>query len=413
MRTPKSYITLLLIFGFATYSMAQSLESLLKEVVDNNPDLKALNAEFEAEKSKIDQVSQLPNPTVGSGIPILRPETRLGPQLVMVSASQMFPWFGALKSKKEVVISMSKAKYERIAAKKLNLFFKLKSAYYNINFNESRKTIVKKSLDIFQSLENIALAKVESGQTLTSDVLRLQLKVQELEQELLLIENDISAQEIEINLVTNADLSRKISTENKLAEITPLEFDTTAYMSKIRKHHPMIKAINSKIEASEYKKVANKKINAPTFGLGIDYSLVGERTDANPIGNGQDILVPKLMLSLPLYRKSYRAKNQEEDFVQESLSYQKESFLIMVRAKLLQYKLEYESALLNIQLHENLYKTTQQALEILLVNYSSTGKGFDEVLQLENQLLNHELAVIKYKLQLKMATAKIERFTDF
>lgn len=413
MKQLKHYITLLLIFGSVSVIRAQSLDELLKEVVDNNPELKALNAEFEAEKSKVDQVSQLPNPTLGSGIPILRPETRLGPQVVMVSASQMFPWFGTLKSKKEVVLSMSKAKYERIAAKKLELFFMVKSAYYQINFHQSRMAIIEKSLEIFESLENIALAKVESGQTLTSDVLRMQLKIQELEQEILLIQNDIKNKSIEINQLANAELSREIKPDNVLEEIAPLEFDTTTFMKKIRNHHPMILAINSKIEASENKQVSNKKMNGLAFGIGMDYSLVGERTDANPVGNGQDILIPKLMLSLPLYRKSYNAKNQEEDFVQESLMYQKEAFLDMVLAKLLQYKLEYESAMLNIQLHQNLYETTRQALEILLVNYSSTGQGFDEVLQLENQLLNHEIAVIKYKLQLKIAIAKIERFTDF
>lgn len=408
----KFYILLSTLFsGLSVFS--QTIEELLIEVVENNPDLKSLNADFEAEQSRINQVSQLPNPTISSGIPVLRPETRLGPQIVMVSASQMFPWFGTFGAKEDVVISMSKAKFEKIALKKLELFYILKASYFGINYYSLRLSIIEKSLEVYKSLENIALAKVESGQTLTSDVLRIQLKIQELENDIPLINNQVSSLQYQINQLTNAAISREIVIEDEITVIDSLNFDTSLFMKKIRMHHPMIATLDSKIEASENIQIAERKMNALTFGVGVDYSLVGERTDANPIDNGRDILIPKVMLTIPLFRKSYQSKIQEEQFVQESLQYQKESFLNDVLTRLLQYKLEYDNALLNISLHENQFNTTQQALEILLVNYSSTGKGFDEVLQLENQLLNHEIAVIKYKLQLKLAKAKIERFTAF
>ena len=92
-------------------SNAQPLDSLLQLVVNNNTQLKAIELEYQAVLEKKNQVNQLPNPQLGVGVPVLRPETRLGPQMMMVSATQMFPWFGTLKSKEEVVISMSKAKY--------------------------------------------------------------------------------------------------------------------------------------------------------------------------------------------------------------------------------------------------------------------------------------------------------------
>jgi hypothetical protein len=53
--------------------------------------------------------------------------------------------------------------------------------------------------------------------------------------------------------------------------------------------------------------------------------LVGERTDANPMNNGRDILVPKVMVSIPIYRKSYRAKIEEENLIQQALTVKKET----------------------------------------------------------------------------------------
>ena len=95
---------------------AQSLDSLLQLAVSQNSQLKSLELEYKAALAKADQMSQLPNPQIGVGIPILQPETRLGAQQVMVSASQIFPWFGTLKAKEEVAISMSTIRYEKMAA---------------------------------------------------------------------------------------------------------------------------------------------------------------------------------------------------------------------------------------------------------------------------------------------------------
>ena len=89
----------------------------------------------------------------------------------MISASQMFPWFGTLKSKEEVVISMSKAKYEQISIVKLDLFYQVKSAYYQLKFLDQKQVVITKNIQSFESLDSISVAKLESGQVTLADVL--------------------------------------------------------------------------------------------------------------------------------------------------------------------------------------------------------------------------------------------------
>ena len=115
-----------LCFATAFQLNAQPLDTLLQRVVDQNPSLKAIQLEYQAALTKEDQIRRVPDPTVGAGIPVLRPETRLGPQVITVGVSQMFPWFRTAKTKQEVAISMSKAKYEQITALKLELSDRLK-----------------------------------------------------------------------------------------------------------------------------------------------------------------------------------------------------------------------------------------------------------------------------------------------
>ncbi len=409
----KQFILMMLIILNVGYSNAQSLDSLLQLTVNNYPELKALQLEYEAELLKKDQVSQLPNPDVGVGVPILKPETRLGPQMVMVSVNQMFPWFGTLKSKENVVVAMSKAKYERISALKLDLFNKVKIAYYQIYFLNEKSDIIKSFLEIYKTIESVALAKVESGQSTTADVLRIQLKLQELNQELNVIENQKLNYSAVINRFTNQDDGQIIIPTDSLNQPAILNFNMDEYRNKIQNNHPLMLKINHQIEASKQQQTVNSNVNKPTIGVGIDYSLVNPRIDANPTNNGQDILIPKVKVSIPLYRKSYKAKNLQEEKYQEALTYQKETLEDKMMSLLLQYKAGYDNAMLKIELNLQQIKTTKMAYEVLLANYSSKGKGFDDLLQIQNQLLRYQLELKKQKLITYINVANIDRLTDY
>ena len=392
-------------------SQAQSLNTFLQKAVENNTELKSLLLQYEAELKRADQQDQLQNPTIGVGVPILRPETRLGAQILMINASQMFPWFGTLKAKKDVVLQMSKAKYERISAKKLQIFYKIKTAYYQLVFLNTEEEIIKNYIKIYSSLESFSLAKIESGQTTSADALRINIKLQALKQELLLIANRKRIFEIIINKETKEDLETRISAEENTL-VFESEMDLNKYKEKIQ-NHPLIAKLNKEFEVSQQKQKLNNKKGLPTIGLGLDYSLVNKRTDANPMYNGNDILIPKLSVSIPIYRKAYKAKNEEEKLVQQSLEMQKEDLIDNIISQLMQYQLEYNNALLETELTLKQIKTNNMVYEVLLAKYSSQGKGFDELLQIQNQIISFELKLEKSKLKKRIALAGIEMLTEY
>ena len=91
--------------------MSQSLSFFVEKAREENPELQAVQVDYSAALEKIPQVEQLVNPTLGIGMPLLAPETRLGAQILTLSAQQLFPWFGTLKAKKDVVLNQTKSKY--------------------------------------------------------------------------------------------------------------------------------------------------------------------------------------------------------------------------------------------------------------------------------------------------------------
>ena len=133
-------------------------------------------------------MSQLPDPTVGIGVPILPVETRLGSQNLIISASQMFPWFGTLKAKEDVVLTMAKSKYERVTAARLNIDYQIKTSYFYLYLLQEQQKIIRKNIRIFETIEKVSLAKVESGKSIASDVLTVRIKIEELFQKIQILE---------------------------------------------------------------------------------------------------------------------------------------------------------------------------------------------------------------------------------
>jgi len=390
---------------------AQTLDSLLQLVVKNNPELKALEKEYEAELVKRHQIRRFNNPDIGVGVPISRPETRLGPQVLLVNASHMFPWFGTYKAKEDVVIAMSKVKYDRIANIKLKLFYELKVAYYQLYNLEQRKKIISEYVDIYHSLENISLAKVESGESTIADVLRIQLKLQGFEKDLKIIDNSKNSYIAQINAYTNQDFSTQISPTDSFPEFAPMNFNYENFTDKIKNNHPSITKINKEIEVSKNNQIIHNNMKKPSFSIGVDYSMVDERSDIYPIDNGKDILIPRMKINIPLYNKSHRSVNHEERINQSVLQYKKKDLINQMVSSVIQNKVAYDNAYYEIMFNYQQIKTTEMAYHVLLTKYSSSGKGFTDLLQIQNQLLTFQLNILQGQLESYLTRARIEQVT--
>jgi outer membrane protein TolC len=392
---------------------AQKLDTLIKQAFEHNPELKALQYEYEAALQKGPQVSQLQDPTLGLGIPVLRPETRLGGQVLMVTASQMFPWFGTLSAKNDVAISMARTKYENIAAIRLDLIYEIKNAYYNLFLLQEEQRILKKHERIFTSLENVSLSKVESGKSLASDVLSVRIKLEEIQNQIEILEQQKTSFYAQLAAVRNNSQVDTIQIIDTLASISPTAFDLDLYRQKIQSHHPLLKKLDWQIETSNKELDLNELLGKPSFGVGLDYSLVAQRTDAFPASNGRDILIPKVMASIPINRKKYGAKAEEERLIQASFQMQKEHITNKMISLLQSYQADRESASLRKQLAEKQQYISDRAYDILLAEYSTSGLRFDELMKLQNDRINYELDIIKAIVQSHMAEIKIDRLTDF
>ncbi|MCB0572135.1 MAG: TolC family protein [Phaeodactylibacter sp.] len=401
-------LALLLLVSWQEMS-AQPLEKLLAAADSANLELKALYQEYLAALEKAPQVSQLPEPEVGLGVFPLPVETRLGPQWVRLSATQMLPWKGTLDAREDVVLAMAKAQYEKIAASRLNLHYQAKQAYFQLYELDERQQILHGSIDIFRTLESIATTKVEAGKANLADVLRIQIQIRGLEEELNLLENQKKKPLAVINQLLNRPEQTPVYITDTLLLADP-PYERPTLLKDIREGHPMIRMFALQQEAAQRSIELNALDGKPSFGVGLDYIAVGKRSDAEPVHNGRDILSPRIGVRIPVYREKYRAKEQEERLKIQALETRKQDLFLQFRSAIEKAYADLEDGKLRYRLSQEQKATTRSAIELLLVAYSNEGAGFTDLLQLEGQLIQYGLMALSAVVKTQVAQAEIERY---
>ena len=169
----------LLVFNF---SSAQQLDMLIEEALNNSPVIQKFELQHSIVLEKTNEVNTVPNTEFAVGYYVSEPETRTGAQKLKIAARQMLPWFGSITSRENYVSSLADAKYEDIVIAKRRLMASISQSYYNLYANKGKQEVLSENIQLLKIYETMALTSVEIGQASAVDVLRLQMRQNELEQ---------------------------------------------------------------------------------------------------------------------------------------------------------------------------------------------------------------------------------------
>lgn len=388
---------------------SQSLDQLVQLAIDNNLELKAMKQNYLAASTKVNQVGYLKDPEVSVGMYAFPPETRLGAQRLKLGISQMFPWKGLLSNQRK--LSSIEAKIELLALnnQSIQIVFDLQKTYFLLYELEKKQKIIHKQLNLVLSLEKISLSMVESGKSNIADVLRIRLRNQALNQELLMIDNEIRKLEIKINTIISRSVNENIIVDDHLdLAIILIEKDSLNFL--FFEDHPGIEMYNLQVEIGEQKRRLNELDGKPKFGVGLDYTMVERRSDVQPEDNGRDILLARLKVAIPISRKRYQARDLEEQLKIErnefEKAYKRSHFISIIQQSIM----DYENNKLEVELFSNQIVTLKRSIKIIQSIYESTGKQFDTLLELEHELLNYELKKIHSIVESHISKVSIERY---
>jgi len=403
-----SFVLLILLTPQLTKAQSE-LEAYLKTAAENNPGLKSKFKNYMAAMEKIPQVGALPDPNIAFGYFVSPVETRVGPQQFKASLTQAFPWFGLLNAKEDVATALAKSKLEIFEEAKSKLFYDVKSSYYNLYFIIKGIAITQENIDILFTFKQLALIKFEAGKASAVDELRVEMEIADLENQLAYLQDSKYVMQVKFNNLLNVEDENEIISPETLWQDS-LIITRSELMDTISSQNHRIKEITHRILAWEEQKIVAKKMGKPDFMIGVDYTSVGQ--SSNPAlsssENGKDaFMLPKVSISIPLYRKKYKAMVKEAAYKMEATSLEKEDKINHLSTLFEMGYKDFRDGNRRIKLYEAQLKLAKNALDILLAEYSTDSKNFEEVLRMERKVLKYELELDKARSDKNAAIAFI------
>lgn len=402
-------IWLLISYCFLPQVKAQSLEELILLSIENNLEIKILENEYRTALERVPQVRQNPDPELGLGVFPLPVQTRVGPQIMRLSASQVFPWFGTLKGRESFETARAESLREKMNVKALELAYQIKQSYFELYEIKQTQNILQENFELLSALEKLALAKVESGKGSIADALSVQLRKEELIQKINILESKEAKPRISINELLNRNLEKEINMVERF-DFVELTYSKDSLLANISDTHPMFKMFELQQEVSR-KAIELNRLNAkPSFAVGMDYIMVGNRNDVTLPQNGRDIVQLKASVSIPFKKGKYKAKKEEEQLKIIGLEIGKEQLLAQIQAAIERGYADFATASITKEGYSKQIKIIQSTINVLETQYSATGKNFDELLQLEMKLIEYDLKVFDAIMDSHYARNDIEKF---
>jgi outer membrane protein TolC len=397
-------LSFILSWGFiysGSLSYAQSLDDYFKIAASDNPGLQAMHKEYEAAMQVVPQVNTLPDPEFSFGYFMDPDAAGSGAKKTRFALSQMFPWFGTLKAQGNAAAIMAEARFQAFIDARNTLYFQVASAYYPLFEIKRLQQIETENIEILKSYKTIATKKFENGASSMVDVLRVDIRQKDAITNLGILNAKEKPYLTTFNKLLNRDVNEPVTVSDALVmEPMPADMNRDSLISE----NPGLKELDLKLKAGRASEQAAYKNGLPTFGVGLAYEYALE-------DDGMDEIMAEVSVSIPIFRAKYTGAVKEAQLMQKSYSLQKEALANTLTSDHAMAWFELEQQRQMLALYEQQIRTTQHALDLLFSAYSNSGKGFEELLGMRQELLSYDRMKIAAEVQYQISLAKLKVLT--
>lgn len=379
--------SILVIFFLLTVgsSQAQSLDYFIDLAKENQPALQAERLRNQAIKTKENQYSAWQDPTISAGYNL----TPNSMERMNASVMQNFAWFGTASKQKEAARKETESSIFSLEAQENQVAVGVSNLYFDLQELMLQKELQKEMRDTYASLEVLATNKLATTKGSMVDVARAELEKDK---------TVIAIELIDLKIINLKEALNRIVLRDPKAVIEIIPIQKFALIQEMNvEEHPELKAIQAKQEEMELLTIVAKKEAAPQLGIGLDYMQM------NPTHHE---FMPMLSLSIPIYRKKYKAKIEESSYLQKAYHMEKDQLRMEHYRARTAVKNELQQVEKERILYENQLLKLAKAKDLLLTYYSTVGSDFEEVLRLQqeentykNDLITNQTTYLKLNKQ--------------
>ncbi|PIP20360.1 MAG: hypothetical protein COX40_05240, partial [Candidatus Omnitrophica bacterium CG23_combo_of_CG06-09_8_20_14_all_40_11] len=383
-----------------------SLDSLLKEAIQNNPEILAAKKRWEASLARVPQAKSLDNPTVGFSFMKIQKGTlkldRTMPEDRMLSVSQMFPLFGKLSLKGKIALIESQMFSADYKNKELDVINEVKNAYYDLFMNYKETELNEASLAFLKNIAKIAEAKYIIGDIPQEELFKINLEIASLSTHIRNLKEGQSAKRTRLNTLLNREPEASLGAV-ELEEDASFKVDIDSLYRLTIENQPELLMFSYAIEKNKYAKSLAKRSFFPD--LMAEIGLRG--FTAGGIGPW-DLM---MAFTLPFWfwtKQRYEVKEAITNLEEAKASYQAMKNMALSQTKDLATKVSIAQNKIALY-KDNQIPLLESSIRASLSGYRSGKGNIMMLLDNERMLIETKMDYYKALVEYNMNLADLER----
>lgn len=375
------------------YAKTSVLEELIREALENNPRLDAAVQRTLAAERVIPQAGALPDPKLSLGLMNLPVNSFSFDQEPMtgklVSVMQMFPFPGKL------ALATDMAEFEAAAVKRQQeevrnqVIQMVKRAYYDLYAMDRAIETVQKNRGLMEQFVRVAEIKYATGSGLQQDVLRAQVELSKLEDDLIMWEKKRIIGTAKLNEILDRPADSPFETTSADLVLSK-ELIPTLTDPEIEERRPLLKAWQEKIQKAEAAVKLARRDLWPNITVGASFN---QRDNLESGMAMHDFFSAAVTLDIPLYfKRKQKEKIAQMDLDLKTVLADYRSVKISVLAEIESLKAELERNRKRVELFGGgILLQARQSLESAQAGYQVGKVDFLNIIDNWMRLLGYEL----------------------
>ncbi len=292
--------------------LSPTADDYLAVALSRNPGLKRARREAEAVGYEIAQVTSLPDPVL-SFVPPTDDLTQTAAGQVdnSIGISQKIPFPTKLYARGQVASHTAAAAYEAYRGTLLQLMADVRQAYYMLYFADRATELTTKSRSLLRDFRSIALRKYEAGVVPQQDVLRAQVELANLENELVILRQRRRTASARLNSLMAYRVNSPLPPTDPIRPKT-IEVELDALLATAAAENPDIAAAKQRIERARASVKLAKLDYVPDLTVGYQYTDIS-KSGVSPVADGDDNWQLNLGITLPIWFERLSAGYNEAD----------------------------------------------------------------------------------------------------
>ncbi|MCB9799239.1 MAG: TolC family protein [Candidatus Omnitrophica bacterium] len=359
-----------------------TLASILHEGSLANPALKKAFYEWKAAVQQITQARSLEDPQFTFKQFLNEVETRVGPQRQAFAVMQEIPFPGKLYERGKAATAEARQKYADFEKVRLTTVYELKDVFFEYWFLYKKIAVTEKNMELLKHFESVAQSKFKSGLAKNQDLLKAQVELGKLENDLITLHDYELPLKAMLNALLNRDVVSPVGSPEEIA-FSLIELDEEDVMQAFEKNNPDLLKAAQRIEKAQNELMLARLDFLPDTTVGYEHIRVDGGHDADALS---------FRVNVPLWygkQKSQleeaKADRQAAMAAQDGVEHDLEAALKMVLFKI-------KDSERQIKLYRDaLVPKAEQMLNASETAYSSGGIDFLYLIDSERTLLEFQL----------------------